>query len=89
MAKVKMLRRPNGTYNGKPFPEVGETFDTNDDHAKALVTLRYAEKVDEKPAEKPAEKRETATSEDAEKRETREADKPVKRGPGRPRKSDK
>lgn len=83
-----MLRSPSGTFNNKPFPEVGETFETTEDHASALVTLRYAERLG--GAEKPSEKRETATDADAEKRETREADdKPVKRGPGRPRKTDK
>lgn len=87
-----MLRKPSGQFNGKPFPEVGESFETTEDHANALVTLKYAERLGE--PEKPAEKPETATDTNADERETREAkdkpeDKPVKRGPGRPRKADK
>lgn len=95
MAKVK-IKRAGATHNLKPVGEVGETVDVHDAIADAMVSVGYAERVDgepEKPAEKPADERETATDENADERETRDekaAEAPkAKRGPGRPRKTDK
>lgn len=94
--KVRLLRKPGAAGNdGNPYPKVGTVFEVSEDKARALVNFHYAERVegeDEKPeAEKPEDKRETAEDADAAQRETREdkTDEPVKRGPGRPRKSDK
>ena len=97
MAKVKILK-PGATHNLKPVGEVDEIVEIREHMANAMVATGLAERVDGEDApaaETPAEKRETATDEDAEQRETREA-KPAedeapkpKRGPGRPRKTDK
>lgn len=99
MPKVKIVR-PGGRVNRKPLGEVGEVVDVDERLASALIQFKYAAPVEDEPVEVPeteteadtADARETATDKGAEDRETRDAkpveDEPVKRGPGRPRKTD-
>lgn len=89
MAQVKMVRSPKSAgNNGKHYPAPGEVFDTDDARAKALVHFGYAEPVKAEAKPEPEPEPETKTDADAETRETASEDKPAKRGPGRPRKSD-
>lgn len=87
MATVKMIRAPKAAgNNGKHFPGPGETLETDDARAAALVHYGYAEPVKAESKPDPEPEPETKTDDDAEKRETATADesKPAKRGPGRP-----
>jgi hypothetical protein len=59
MAKVRILVRPTGAYNGQPWPKVGETIDLPDIVAEGMVRSGDVEVVTEPvKAEKAADKAE-------------------------------
>lgn len=85
--KVRIKVRPTGLLNGRDWPRVGETIDLPDAVAEGMIGAGHAKALTK--AEVEAEEK----ADDAPKVETRPANtdavetRPVKRGPGRPRKA--
>ena len=71
--KIRIKAGLSGLYNGKPWPEVGDTIDVPDVVAVGLLDGGFAAAVKE------ADEVETATPK-------ADVETAVKRGPGRPRK---